>query len=84
MTVGWTFDQINAAPFPEVLKQLDYWAQYPPTHILMRGFVGYKPPRSKTELNKFEREMAAQPPLPYSEIPACIIDAMNREAASGG
>jgi hypothetical protein len=83
VTVGWTFDQINAAPFPEVLNQLDYWAQYPPAHLLLRGFVGYKPPRSKTEPTEIERRLTEQTPIPYSEIPACVLDAMKQEAASG-
>jgi hypothetical protein len=27
----------------DVSELFDYWSQFPPMHILMRGYVGYKP-----------------------------------------
>ena len=27
----------------------DYWAEFPPVHILLRGFVGYEPPVKRSQ-----------------------------------
>jgi hypothetical protein len=40
----WTVDECDRTPFPFVLDYLDYCQEFPPVHLLVRGFVGYKPP----------------------------------------
>ena len=42
--VHWTFDECGRTPFPFVLKFLEHCQEFPPVHLLLRGFVGYKPP----------------------------------------
>jgi hypothetical protein len=41
---SWTFAECGQTPFPFVLKFIDHCQEYPPVHLLLRGFVGYKPP----------------------------------------
>jgi hypothetical protein len=33
----------------DVNELFDYWNQFPPMHILMRGYVGYKPEAKREE-----------------------------------
>jgi hypothetical protein len=30
-------------PFSDAIGLLDYWSDYPPLHLLVRNFLGYKP-----------------------------------------
>ena len=76
MTHGWTFDQFDAAPFPQVLKQLEYWAEHPPTHELVAAFVGFKP--SKSHLNRWEREAASIEAIPANAVPAYVLEQMRK------
>ncbi len=83
MTVThWTFDEIDALPFPQVLKQLEYWAENPPAHELLKGFVGYKgaagKPSRRGELNRWDRE--AMPPSSASlpTPPPYVLEAMKK------
>ena len=32
-------------PFCDVMELFDYWRDYPPLHWLVRGAVGYEPPK---------------------------------------
>lgn len=55
-------------PFPAVVALFHYWASFPPVHILVAKYLGYKNKR-KGELNRFERDAmpspnAQLPPLP--------------------
>lgn len=36
-------------PFFDVMELFEYWTSYPPMHVLMRGYVGYQPPRKDLE-----------------------------------
>lgn len=41
---GWTWDYVaDNIDLPRLKHLGDYWAQHPPIHILMAGYVGYKP-----------------------------------------
>ena len=31
-------------PLPDAWELLEYWNEWPPEHMLLRGFTGYKPP----------------------------------------
>jgi hypothetical protein len=42
---GWTLEYIGAMEFPDALELMSYWAEYPPEHLLLKGYVGYKGPR---------------------------------------
>ncbi len=39
---GFTPAEIDALPFPAYLDLLAYWRRNPPTHLLMKWYVGYK------------------------------------------
>jgi hypothetical protein len=32
---------------PDAWELLEYWNEWPPEHMLLRGFTGYKPPPTK-------------------------------------
>jgi hypothetical protein len=36
-------------PFCDVTDLFEYWRESPPMHILMAGYVGYKPPMKRSE-----------------------------------
>jgi hypothetical protein len=40
--LGKTPEEAGAIDFPDVMDLLDYWLEYPPTHLLVRGLAGYK------------------------------------------
>lgn len=75
--------------FGRVIDQFDYWDQFPPTHLLLRGYVGYqpRPRRQKRELTVRERmelaEVPASPHLrPFSSLPLAVQNAIKRNLES--
>jgi hypothetical protein len=42
MSCGYTWPQIDAMTFPAYLELAAYWRICPPTHVLMKSFVGFK------------------------------------------
>lgn len=40
---------IDEMPLPDAWDQVDYWNEWPPEHVLLRGFTGYKPEKSTKE-----------------------------------
>lgn len=30
-------------PLPDAWEQVEYWNEWPPEHVLLRGFTGYEP-----------------------------------------
>ncbi len=41
---GWTFQELDASPWPDVLDLLEYWRTSPPVHVLVRAYLGYEVP----------------------------------------
>jgi hypothetical protein len=41
MACGYTWPEIDAMPFPAYLELARYWQKCPPTHLLMKTFVGF-------------------------------------------
>ena len=35
---------IDGLALPDAWELLEYWNEWPPEHMLLRGFTGYKPP----------------------------------------
>ena len=35
---------IDEISLPDMWEQMEFWNQWPPEHVLLRGFTGYKPP----------------------------------------
>jgi hypothetical protein len=31
-------------PMKDAMELFEYWAEFPPVHVLVRGYVGYQPP----------------------------------------
>jgi len=56
-------------PWPEVVEQLEYWAEYPPMHLLMRAYVGYKPPSPEDIERENAAGMAALGLRPGAKVP---------------
>jgi hypothetical protein len=41
---GWTWEYVEEElDIPRLVGLNRYWAECPPTHLLLAGFVGYKP-----------------------------------------
>jgi hypothetical protein len=40
---GWTIDEVEEMSFSDAIGLFDYWSDYPPVHLLVRNFLGYKP-----------------------------------------
>jgi hypothetical protein len=53
-STGWTFRQLDELPLPEVWELFEYWNDWPPAHVLLRGFTGYQPKKQAP------RELEAQ------------------------
>jgi hypothetical protein len=69
----WTLEYIDALPFPDVIDLFTYWLDCPPTHLLLRGFVGYNPPSTEpTELER--RFLPTGPGTPLKTLPASVQD----------
>jgi len=61
-------------PFPDVLRLDEYWRDFPPTHILLRAFVGYKG-TTKADRNRFEKEFENSIPVtPLAQLPKNVQD----------
>lgn len=43
--------------FPFVVELLDYWLEYPPVHLLVRAFTGFKSERSNSWRAKRAQEI---------------------------
>jgi hypothetical protein len=74
---------IDALPFPQVIELFDYWTDCPPTHLLVKAYLGYKekPKHRRGKLNQWEQEAQSQPVLPSAEVPAYVLDAMKQHKA---
>ena len=46
---GWTVPELDATPWPDVMDLIDYWADHPPVHQLLAGFMGVKPKNRKAQ-----------------------------------
>ena len=57
---GWTIEHIYSLPFIEITELLDYWADNPPVHIMVRAYLGIKPRVKKGTLNKYEEAALAK------------------------
>jgi hypothetical protein len=41
---GWTFEYLDEMEFPDIISLMDHWTDYPPTHLLARAYLDYRPP----------------------------------------
>lgn len=55
-TLGWTFTQADDCAFADAMTMFEHWAEFPPQHVLMAGYVGYK---SERRQDTSANEMAA-------------------------
>jgi hypothetical protein len=86
------FDGCGRTPFPFVLKFLDHCQEFPPVHLLLRGFVGYKPPLrfnrdgdgSSEEEKRLLVGMWGGNVLPMSQLPSQLQLALARLPAESG
>ena len=63
---------------PDIFEQFEYWADNPPSHILLRLMSGY---RSKRGLTDVEKQVVAQsgPALPQSSLPNFVRQWLQEE-----
>ena len=43
MACGYTWPQIDAMTLPQFYDLCAYWAEHPPLHELVAGYLGYRP-----------------------------------------
>jgi len=53
---------------PEVEELIGYWSEFPPAHILLRGFVGFKGEKKRGPAE-------APPPMSFEEMAAFVAQA---------
>jgi len=44
----------------DAVELMEYWSQYPPAHVLLRGYVRYNPPPRQSEIDSmlaFRKEL---------------------------
>jgi hypothetical protein len=63
---------IDEMPLPDAWEQIEYWNQWPPEHVLLRGFTGYKPPSETEDVSDLAALLgpAQQPPAYIRELVA--------------
>lgn len=92
-SVQWTHAECGDTPFPFVLKFIEHCQEFPPVHLLLRGFVGYKPPpglhrgngeNSSEEDKRLLVGMWGGDVLPMSMLPAQLQLALARLPAEIG
>jgi hypothetical protein len=69
---------------PDVWDLFEHWREYPPAHILLRGYVGYEPPGKSGEPNETEQRLLAQSSVigstkRFSELPQEVRDRIAQE-----
>jgi hypothetical protein len=61
-STGWTWDYVSEhVDLPRLNAMNEYWAQFPPVHIMVAGYMGYKP-KEKPEENNFDELFRNFPP----------------------
>jgi hypothetical protein len=40
--MGWKLEDIEEMPFADIVQLFEYWAEYPPLHLMVRTYMGYK------------------------------------------
>ena len=51
---GWTVAELDRTPWPDVMDLLDYWAECPPLHLMVRAYMGYKSPKKAPAMTASE------------------------------
>lgn len=46
--LGWTRQTIDELTWPEVQEHFEYWDEHPPVHLLVAGYLGYKPKKQES------------------------------------
>lgn len=62
---GWPLEYVNALPWPVVLESSRAFADSPPTHVLVRDFVGYKGPSFMAGMEAAEKKFLEKRGIKY-------------------
>jgi len=69
---GWTFERVGSMDFVKASELFTYWADYPPTHLLLRMYVGYKRETGPSEIEL--KMLNTGPVLEQKNIPQYAQD----------
>jgi hypothetical protein len=62
---GWTFDQLNQSSFSDVADLLAYWAEEPPTHVILAlRYLGAGKRSKQTSEAQTRKELGEMQSLP--------------------
>ena len=74
-STGWTLDQVDATPLPDAWELFEFWNEWPPAHVLLRSFTGYKPQnKAPRELETSEVSELSALLGPAQQAPAHVAD----------
>lgn len=74
MGCGWTFAELGRTTLPQVWQLLKYMREFPPAHILLRGFVGWKGAEEEEE-----GEVQMPPELESAPLNSNLPEAVRRD-----
>ena len=56
-STGWTYPDIDEISYPDSIELVAYWIENPPTHVLLKNFMGYKNKKSQVKNTPSENEL---------------------------
>jgi hypothetical protein len=70
MTVtGQDWDRLeDSLTWPRIVALYDYWRQSPPSHVLLAGYVGYKPPEKPKTLEELRNAKGKAGEMSIAEL----------------
>ncbi|MFI4922970.1 MAG: hypothetical protein ACHP6J_04575 [Burkholderiales bacterium] len=84
--LGLSPDEVGAMDFPFVTDLLEYWLEFPPTHILLRGLAGYEWKKESPGRSRKAEEMGDhnyRPSIPQATTLAEKDSQLAREFTTG-
>ncbi|WP_124356137.1 hypothetical protein [Pseudomonas synxantha] len=61
----------------------DYWRRHPPVHVLVAGYMGYKPAESVTDASDLASNLAAMAEDMRAELPEHLRGALDAFVTPG-
>jgi len=75
MSTGWTLDYVgNHLDLPRLKTLNKYWKKFPPVHVLIASYVGYKEPAEETPASKDQNIMDFLTAFPQRKPGTLVAD----------
>jgi hypothetical protein len=63
---------VNALEFPVAAELMDYWGEYPPVHLLLRGLIRPSFKNRDRRLNPAEERIAVERAVSLTSLPPSV------------